>query len=233
MSTASSGNGYLIISDNLAFRQRLRQALASRLDGECILADACLVNAAALAQRMQPAMVLLTMARAAPHMLPGDLLHACPSARYLLFAPCWSDTDMTRALLDGAHGCLALDTPEEDWLTALRAIESGHYWVTPEAMARAFEQLQHQATRQGAGNLTWLDELTGREREVTEAAMRGLDNKEIARELGISIATVKTHLHHVFSKLGMTRRALLLHADDAATPRSDARDRPPLKPWPR
>ena len=54
--------------------------------------------------------------------------------------------------------------------------------------------------------------LTRREREIVRWACRGLTNKEIARQLAISDATVKTHLQHIFSKLNITRRMQLAFA---------------------
>jgi DNA-binding CsgD family transcriptional regulator len=51
---------------------------------------------------------------------------------------------------------------------------------------------------------------TGREREIVDLLMRGMTNRQIAQELGIAEATVKKHLHHVFKKLGVRSRALLI-----------------------
>lgn len=51
---------------------------------------------------------------------------------------------------------------------------------------------------------------TGREREIVDLLMRGMSNRQIAQALGIAEATVKKHLHHVFKKLGVRSRALLI-----------------------
>ena len=56
----------------------------------------------------------------------------------------------------------------------------------------------------------WLDPLSPREREVALVVARGLANKEIARELGLSEGTVKQHVHNIFLKLGMRSRHTLV-----------------------
>lgn len=53
-------------------------------------------------------------------------------------------------------------------------------------------------------------ECTGRERQIVELLLRGMTNKQIAKTLGIAEDTVKKHLHHVYNKLGVRRRALLI-----------------------
>jgi DNA-binding CsgD family transcriptional regulator len=53
-------------------------------------------------------------------------------------------------------------------------------------------------------------EFTGREREIVDLLMQGMSNRQIAQALGIAEATVKKHLHHVYRKLGVRSRALLI-----------------------
>jgi two-component system nitrate/nitrite response regulator NarP len=57
----------------------------------------------------------------------------------------------------------------------------------------------------------WSSVLSPREREVAVLVARGLANKEIARELGLSHGTVKLHVHHIFLKLGARKRHMLIY----------------------
>lgn len=67
---------------------------------------------------------------------------------------------------------------------------------------------RRQASRPPAGDLT--PSFTGREREIVDLLMQGMTNRQIAHALGIAEGTVKKHLHHVFGKLGVRSRALLM-----------------------
>jgi DNA-binding CsgD family transcriptional regulator len=62
----------------------------------------------------------------------------------------------------------------------------------------------------GPGRRERAPSFTGREREIVDLLMQGMSNPQIARSLGIAEATVKKHLHHVFKKLGVHSRALLI-----------------------
>lgn len=196
---------YLVISDDAAFRLHLRQAMAGLVTDACLLADVGLASSPLLARQLQPDLTLIDL----ENQSASELLHllgaAAPEARHLLFAVRWDDAAMIRVLAAGGHGCLLRDAAGETCLRAVRAIIAGDLWVPRSALTGALTLLNQRLT-----GSTHPDALTGREREVAEAACRGLDNKQIARELGMSPATVKTHLHHIFAKLGTTRRRLLM-----------------------
>jgi DNA-binding NarL/FixJ family response regulator len=68
----------------------------------------------------------------------------------------------------------------------------------------------------------WSTTLSPRQREVALLVARGFANKEIARELGLSLGTVKLHVHKVFLKLGMRRRDMLICLASARTVAEDA-----------
>ena len=70
----------------------------------------------------------------------------------------------------------------------------------------------------GATNGRWSKLLSPREQEVVLLVVRGLTNKEVARELGLSDGTVKAHLHNIFQKLGTTRRYNLISQVETPAP---------------
>jgi DNA-binding CsgD family transcriptional regulator len=86
---------------------------------------------------------------------------------------------------------------------------------------RAREELRASGARPRRLALSGVDALTGAERRVAELAARGLTNRQIAQELLVSVATVETHLRHVFQKLDIGSRREL--AEDVDTPHEPAR----------
>jgi DNA-binding NarL/FixJ family response regulator len=88
----------------------------------------------------------------------------------------------------------------------VRAVHEGRHWLERGAIARASEALfrmrafPREATR-----------LTPRETDVVRRVAAGLPNKAVAHELGMSEATIKTHLHNIYEKLGVDGRFALVH----------------------
>ena len=113
-----------------------------------------------------------------------------------------TDADITRAIGAGAIGYLLKDTPREDLFRAIRAASRGESVLAPSVASRMMERIR------GPGDLT----LSAREIEVLAQVADGKTNKEIAAALFISQATVKTHLIHVFSKLGVDDRTAAVTA---------------------
>jgi DNA-binding CsgD family transcriptional regulator len=108
---------------------------------------------------------------------------------------------------------------------ARRVLESGmdgaHACGATALAQRAREELRASGARPRRLALSGVDALTGAERRVAELAARGLTNRQIAQELLVSVATVETHLRHVFQKLDIGSRREL--AEDVDTPHGPAR----------
>jgi two-component system, NarL family, nitrate/nitrite response regulator NarL len=114
----------------------------------------------------------------------------------------------------GARGYLTRSGTLADLVAAMRSVSQGEMLCSPRVAAVLVQRL---AVLAGDRMTRDYSPLTAREREVAALIGQGLSNKEIARQLGIEVATVKHHIHHVLEKLHVTRRA------DAA-----AHLRPPL-----
>lgn len=108
------------------------------------------------------------------------------------------------------NGIVIKATAPRDLLTCLETVVQGRRWLDQEVMQRVMEQaMSPDAPRDP------FEVLSGRERAVASLARRGLRNKEIADELGLTEGTVKVHLHKVFEKLEIRSRTdLILLAQD-------------------
>lgn len=116
------------------------------------------------------------------------------------------DEYVLRAIKSGASGFLLKDTPPEDMLEAIRTVHAGDAVIAPSSTRRL---IGHLATVLPDGEKTpstVLDALTDREREVLVLMARGRSNTEIASDLFVAEATVKTHVSRVLAKLGARDR---------------------------
>jgi DNA-binding NarL/FixJ family response regulator len=108
------------------------------------------------------------------------------------------------ALRAGASGFLLKDAPPEDLIAAIRAVASGDALIAPGVTRRLIERFVRSAPAAAAPPA--LAALTPREAEVLTLVARGLSNGEIATELVLSEATVKTHVKRLLQKLGLRDR---------------------------
>ena len=103
------------------------------------------------------------------------------------------------------NGIVIKSTAPRDLLVCLESVVQGRRWIDQEVMQRVMEQaMSPDAPRDP------FDALSARERAVASLVQRGLLNKEVASELGLTEGTVKVHLHKVFDKLGIRGRTELI-----------------------
>lgn len=110
-----------------------------------------------------------------------------------------SDAQILAAIEAGATGYLLKDVERDTLFASVRSAVRGGSPLAPTVAARLVQHL-------GSGSSRAPEPLTGRELEVVRLVARGASNREIARDLHLSEATVKTHLIHVFEKLGVADR---------------------------
>lgn len=116
------------------------------------------------------------------------------------------DEYVYEALRAGASGFLLKDTPPAQLIDAVKVVARGDALISPSVTRRLIADFaKHAPSAQEVGGE--VEVLTEREREVLTLIARGRSNPDIAAELFISEATVKTHVSRVFSKLGLTSRA--------------------------
>ena len=123
-----------------------------------------------------------------------SLIVAIDGPRVLVLTTYDTDADILRAVEAGATGYLLKDTPRDELVDAVRAASRGETVLAAPLAAKLMRQVRSN------------DQLTPREIEVRGLVSRGMSNGDIAQELFIGEATVKTHLLHVFDKLGVSDR---------------------------
>ncbi len=125
-----------------------------------------------------------------------------PRVRVLVLTTYDDDLNIVRALESGAIGYLLKDVPREELFRAVRTAARGESVLAPRVAARLLGRLRAPEPQAPSE----------RETEVLALVARGLTNRAIARQLRISEATVKTHLVHLFTKLGVDDRTAAVTA---------------------
>ncbi|HEV2486922.1 MAG TPA: response regulator transcription factor [Terracidiphilus sp.] len=116
-----------------------------------------------------------------------------PQARLIVLTTYDGDEDIYRALKAGAKGYLLKGMTTEELIATIREVHAGKAHIPPAIAEKLAERMG-------------TEDLTPREAAVLEQIVSGKSNKEIATELAISEATVKTHINSLLSKLGVTDR---------------------------
>ncbi|MYR60808.1 response regulator [Streptomyces sp. SID625] len=191
----------LIVDDHPVVRDGLR-GMFEATAGFTVLGEATGgAEAVEKAAALDPDVVLMDLR------MPGgsgvdairELARRGARAKVLVLTTYDTDSDTLPAIEAGATGYLLKDAPRDDLLAAVRAAAEGRSVLSPAVASRLVSAVRAPA----AGS----EPLSAREREVLVLVARGTSNREIARELFISEATVKTHLTHLYAKLGVKDRA--------------------------
>jgi DNA-binding NarL/FixJ family response regulator len=171
-----------------------------RLDGE---AD-CAHQARLEVERTRPDVVLLDLGIDGALDLVRTIRLAMPYSRVVALGFGGTDAEAVAAAEAGLSGYIGISQPLDDVLTAVRAVMSGEAPCEGRIVAALMRRLAAGVAQGRCPPL--LEDLTVRERLILELVAGGLSNKEIASELVIGVATVKSHVHAILRKLEVNRR---------------------------
>jgi DNA-binding NarL/FixJ family response regulator len=170
-------------------------------------------TAVALARKHEPDVVLMDVRMPVMDGIEAteQIVASGLSARILILTTFDLDEYAFAGLRAGASGFLLKDVPPQELLQAIRTVARGDAVVAPRVTRRLLDVFADQLPRglggEGAdGSGPTLDKLTAREHDVLVAVAQGLSNAEIAQRLFISEATVKSHVGHILTKLGLRDR---------------------------
>jgi DNA-binding NarL/FixJ family response regulator len=217
----------LIADDEALVRAGFRQIINADPELEVVAEAADGAEAVEAVSRSSPDIAVLdvTMPRldgiaATRRIVEGD----GGRPRVLVLTSYGNDEYVYEALLAGASGILLKDARPEQLVGAIKVIAAGEALLDPGVTRSVIEEFARRAppSPQAAS-----EPLTEREREVLELIGRGNSNAEIAEALGVTLATVKTHVTHILMKLGVRDRAqAIVYAYDSGLVKPGQAPRP-------
>jgi DNA-binding NarL/FixJ family response regulator len=194
--------GLLIVDDHPVVRDGLSGMFASTAEFTVLGQAGDGAEAVRLAEALRPDVILMDLR------MPGldgvaaitELARRGVAARVLVLTTYDTDSDVLAAVEAGATGYLLKDAPRAELVRAVRAAANGEAVLAPSVAARLMSRVR-------TPDVTVEEPLSARELEVLELVAAGNTNREAAARLFISEATVKTHLLHIYEKLGVSDRA--------------------------
>jgi DNA-binding NarL/FixJ family response regulator len=188
----------LVTDDHPVVRAGLSGMLSGEPDFEVVGEAQNGKEAVALAGELKPDVVLMDLRM--PEMDGVTAIEHIksnyPDVHILVLTTYESDADILRAIETGATGYLLKDTPREELFGAIRTVAQGQSPLDPGVAARLMQRMRDPEE----------EGLSTREIEVLELVAHGTSNKAIAKQLWVSETTVKSHMLHIFDKLGVTDR---------------------------
>jgi DNA-binding NarL/FixJ family response regulator len=206
---ASSGSEpirVLVVDDQELFRRGLTMLLGQDADIEVVGEASDGVAGTEMATTTAPDVVLLDvrMPRRSGVEACRDIKESVPSAKIIMLTVSDEEEDLYETVKNGASGYLLKDSSIEEVAQAIRVVHEGQSLISPSMAVKLIDEFKQMSKpeRSQVANLR----LTERELEVLRLVAKGLNNREVAKELFISENTVKNHVRNILEKLQLHSR---------------------------
>ena len=195
----------VIVDDHELARAGLRSMLADQRGLELVGEAANGEEAIAICHRLQPDIALIDIRMPKLNGLETcrAIKHECPGTSVILITIHENPDYLLEALKVGAAGYLLKDITQRELLSALRQVRSGESILDKELMVRLLLRLTSETLAHAEAAP---ERLSAREMQVLQLLVKGQTNPEIARNLTVSVSTVKNHVEHILAKLGVSDR---------------------------
>ncbi|MFM7448297.1 MAG: response regulator [Leptolyngbyaceae cyanobacterium] len=201
----------LLVDDQSLVRQGLQAMLSLEEDIEVVGSAENGEIALQLVEQLQPHVVLMDLRMPVMNGKEATRLisQRFPTVKVLVLTTYDDDCDVQDSMRAGAKGYLLKDMPSEELAESIRFVSRGYTQMAPGLVEKMLTPRTDQATPPPQPDMTKLEKLTAREREVLHLIATGATNREIAEQLYISEGTVKTYITNLFNRLNFKNRAQL------------------------
>lgn len=207
-----------LLSDSVLLRSGLRSILTLERSFE-VVAEAASPLVHDFVSTSSPHIILVDVQVNDALGVTSELREHGVQSRVILVGADYDEAWAVHALKTGARGILTKSATVENLCKAIRVVHQGEVWASSRVVALSVEELASHSVSGSPGPSTLKTRLSDREQEIVHLIVTGLSNHEAASQLGITEATVKAHLTHIFRKLSVHTRSQLaaLHHRSAPT----------------
>ncbi|RJK95409.1 DNA-binding response regulator [Vallicoccus soli] len=198
----------LVVDDHALFRRGLEMVLGQEEDISVVGEAGDGAEALDLARELTPDIVLMDI-----RMPRRDGIQACtaikdvvPSAKIIMLTISDEEADLYEAIKAGATGYLLKEISIDEVASAIRAVAGGQSLISPSMASKLLTEFASMVKRSDERQQLPAPRLTDRELQVLRLVARGLNNRDIAKELFISENTVKNHVRNILEKLQLHSR---------------------------
>jgi DNA-binding NarL/FixJ family response regulator len=200
----------MIVDDHALFRRGLEMVLASEPDIELVGQASDGTEAVEKAAESLPDVVLMDIRMPRSNGIEAcrAMKEAAPSAKIVILTISDEEEDLFEAIRAGASGSLLKDIPLDEVADTVRAVHGGQSLINPSMAGKLLTEFAALAKRDDEERAQELPapRLTEREMQVLKLVARGMNNRDIAKELFISENTVKNHVRNILEKLQIHSR---------------------------
>jgi DNA-binding NarL/FixJ family response regulator len=196
--------GLAVVGGSALYRELIRRVLDDADGLEVVGTATALAQAAPLVERGRPDVLVVDLGWERDLAGLASMKDRHPDVRLVALGVDDDEETVVACAAAGVVGYLAGDTTPAELVQAIKSVAKGELVCPPPIVETLVRSVSRPRGRTAASAL---DELTSREREVIELVGLGLSNKQIAERLCIQVATVKSHVHSILTKLDLDRRA--------------------------